>query len=635
MRKVKEKKSRGFQIFGIILSVLLVVALAFTVFEIFTLNVLPTNLLVPVVLILVILSLIVILLVNFVSRKLAGKIFSSLLALVMTGVLGWGSYYLYTTGNMLSNITTHDGETKNTVSVITLKSASYESLEDLEDANIGYLKKIDNYGTEQFLKDASKELGYDKTSMLDFGVQNVYAQESESSQDAQENKEKKPTFEDDYSYLPFTQKDYPSIQALAKALYDKDVDAIILNETYRANLEELEDYIDFASETNVVYQTVYYTDKENEALVVSDITSEPFNIFISGNDTYGDVGELSRSDVNMIVTVNPSTSTVLLTSIPRDTYVESACDAADGCQQGAMDKITHLGIHGVNASKMTAENLLGIEINYTFRVNFSSVMDIVDALGGIDIFVEEGMAVDSFYADNTLEGVQEGWNHLDGKRALSFARERYAYQDGDNQRVKNQQKVLEAIFDKATSPDIIVKYASLMDAFSGAFETNMSTSEITSLIQYQLQSDPSWTFESYQVAGAGDMMYCAEAGQELSVTVPDMRTVQVAREKIQAVMDGESSDSVDTEWLDTTSPVYNYWGNYDSTADYKNGDTIEAPQDVYVPSDTTNGYTEYYDTQTYVPETDYQETYPNEYDQSIPEQNVQQPVIEETPVTGY
>ena len=100
-------------------------------------------------------------------------------------------------------------------------------------------------------------------------------------------------------------------------------------------------------------------------------------------------------------------------------------------------------------------------------------MDIVDALGGIDIFVEEGMAVDSFYADNTLEGVQEGWNHLDGKRALSFARERYAYQDGDNQRVKNQQKVLQAIFDKATSPDIIVKYASLMEAFSGAFETNI------------------------------------------------------------------------------------------------------------------------------------------------------------------
>ena len=170
----------------------------------------------------------------------------------------------------------------------------------LEDANIGYLKKIDNYGTEQFLKDASKELGYDKkTSMLNLGFDNVYAQETETDQDTQEDKEEKPTFEDEYSYLPFNQKDYPSIQALAKALYDKDVDAIILNETYRANLEELEDYVNFESETNVVYQTVYYTDKENEALVVSDITSEPFNIFISGNDTYGDVGELSRSDVNM------------------------------------------------------------------------------------------------------------------------------------------------------------------------------------------------------------------------------------------------------------------------------------------------------------------------------------------------
>lgn len=639
MKKIKKKRSRGFQIFAVVLSILLVAAAGVAIAELIMLNVLPSNLLIPVVLIIAILSLIVILLLNFVSRRIVGKIFSVLLSLAMTGILGWGSYYLYTTGNMLSNITTHDGQTKNTVSLITLKDAGYESLEDLSGQTIGYLKKIDNYGTEQFFKDAEKQLKEDKTtSMLSMITTDVLAQEKESEED------KEAVFASEYENLPYEQKDYPSIQALVSALYDQDVDAIVLNETYRGNVEELEDFTDFASRTTVVHETVYYTDKENEALVVSDITTEPFNIFISGNDTYGDVGELSRSDVNMIVTVNPETSTVLLTSIPRDTYVEAACDAVDGCQQGSMDKITHMGIHGVNASKMTAENFLGIDINYTFRVNFSSVTDIVDALGGIDIFVEEGMAVDSFYADNTLEGVQEGWNHLDGKRALSYARERYAYQDGDNQRVKNQQQVLQAIFAKATSPEIIVKYASLMDAFSGAFETNMSTNEITSLIQYQLQSDPDWTFESYQIAGAGDMLYCAEAGQELSVTVPDMRTVQIAREKIEAVMNGESADSVDVSWLDTTSPVYNSWGGYDSEADYKTGENVTQGYYPYADVDTgqqgmEQDIVDYGSQETYPVDGGYQSDYGTETtdptwtpDTGYTEDAVP---VEEVPVTGY
>lgn len=630
MRSVAQKKSKGFQVFAIILSVLLVIVSALAITELVLLNALPINLLIPVILIMIILVVICMLLLNFICRKLAGKILSCVISLVMIGGLGWGTYYLYSTSNMLTSITSDTGKAKNTVSLVTLKGYSGDSLEDLEKASIGYLKKIDNYGTEQFLKEAGEKLGYKKTSMLSsMDTFNVYAQESDSSntqkQDGQDLKED-PTFASSYSYLPFTQKDYPSIQALVKALYDKEVDAIVLNEVYRGNVEELDDYADFENQTKVVYETVYYTDKENEALVVSDITTEPFNIFISGNDTYGDVGELSRSDVNMIVTVNPSTSTVLLTSIPRDTYVESACAPEDGCQQGAMDKITHLGLHGVNASKMTAENFLDVEINYTFRVNFSSVTDIVDALGGIDVFIEEGMAVDTFYADSTLEGVKEGWNHLDGKRALSFARERYAYEDGDNQRVRNQQKVLQAIFAKATSPDIIVKYASLMDAFSGAFETNMSTSEITSLIQYQLQSDSDWTFESYQVAGAGDMMYCAEAGQELSVTVPDMRTVQIAREKIQAVMNGESSDTVDVTWLDTTSPSYNYWGGYDSSIDYKTGGSYLDPslnKNAYEPqyTDPTTSYDQ--ETETYVAP---------DLNQNYESQDM---VPEETPVEGY
>lgn len=636
MKKV-QKKSKAFQIFAIILSVLLVLITIVAGAELVVLNVLPTNLLVPVILILVLISAIGIVCVNFFNRKIVGKIFSTLFVLLIMGVMGLGSFYLYRTSSMLTNITTHEGEIKNTVSLITMGSNPAEDLEDLEDATIGYLRTIDNYGTEQFLKDAKKQFNQEeKTAMVSKSVFDVYAAEEDQKETEEENKE--PVFAEDYGSLPFGQKDYVSVQALVDALYSEEVDAIVLNETYRNNVSELEDFVNFETETKVVHKTVYYTDKANEALVVSDITTEPFNILISGNDTYGDVGELSRSDVNMIVTVNPATGTILLTSIPRDTYVESVCDVADGCQIGAMDKLTHLGMHGVNASKMTIENLMGIEINYTFRVNFSSVTDIVDALGGIDVYIEEGMAVDTFYADSTLEGVTEGWNHLEGDRALSFARERYAYEDGDNQRVRNQQQVLQAIVDKAVSPEIIVNYASLMDAFSGAFETNMSTSEITSLLQYQLQVNPEWTFETYQIDVVGDMMYCADLGQEAYVSIPDMRTVQVAREKIEAVMNDESSDSVDVSWLETTYPVYNYWGGYDSTVDYRT-DTVTAPYDAYTEPDYSTDDSTYYE--------EYNETIPSEEsygDQSTmettdPSQDYSEPNVDSSvsqePVEGY
>jgi LCP family protein required for cell wall assembly len=224
--------------------------------------------------------------------------------------------------------------------------------------------------------------------------------------------------------------------------------------------------------------------------------------------------------------------------------VEVLCSAGEACTYGQLDKITHTGIYGMNTTKLTVENLLDIDINYTFRVNFSSVTDIVDALGGVDVYVEEGMAVETFYADSTLEGVVEGWNHLNGERALAFARERYAYLDGDNQRVKNQQTVLKAIVDKATSAEILSKYSSLLDTFQNAFETTLTRQEITDFIKYQIQAMPGWTFESYQVSGDGEILYCPSLGDSAYVTVLDFSTVALAHDKIEAVLNGGSADDV-------------------------------------------------------------------------------------------
>ena len=159
----------------------------------------------------------------------------------------------------------------------------------------------------------------------------------------------------------------------------------------------------------------------------------------------------------MVVTVNPNTQTILLTSIPRDYYVTTVCDVDDGCQNGAMDKLTHTGMNGVNTTKMTIENLLGIEINYTFKVGFDSVTEVVNALGGIDVNVPEEAAVASSTQTKGFS-IAAGQQHIDGTTALNFSRERYAYVDGDRQRTRNQQIVLMGIIDAVTSPSVLMNY---------------------------------------------------------------------------------------------------------------------------------------------------------------------------------
>ena len=321
------------------------------------------------------------------------------------------------------------------------------------------------------------------------------------------------------------------------------MEAIILNESYRSNVEDIEEYKNFSDNTRVIYQTTFETEDTNSANAVSDITQHPFNVLITGSDSRVGINENARSDVNMVITVNPTTNTVLLTSIPRDYYVTTVCDAADGCQNGAMDKITHTGMTGVNTTKRTVENLLGIEINYTVKVGFETVTEIVDALGGIDVTVEPGYAVPELLHGNG-RGVTEGVNHLDGELALAYARERYAYTEGDRQRTKNQQQVVMGIIDKMTSSSVLANYSDLMEALGNTFQTTMSASEIQALIQYQMDQMPSWKVEQYMVDGTGDNLMCAELGQTAYVMVPDQVTVELAKRKIAAVMDGGSSDSI-------------------------------------------------------------------------------------------
>lgn len=504
MSREDNKKSIGFMIFAIILSVILLVFAGFLIYQIFKLQILPDNILISGILVIVLFSVILFILINFFAHGIISKIIYSILVIIISVVYGFGNYYLYSTNATLETVTDQSNLSKNTVSVVALNSSSLEDVNSLNRTKIGVLRTIGKEST--------------KKSLLDLKKNNV----------------------------AYTKKTYDNMLGMLKALYDGDVDAIVLNEAYRSNVCDLEDYTNFNNDTKVIHKTVYYTEENSSLLAVSDITSKPFSILISGNDSFGSLDETSRSDVDMLVTINPVTSTILMTSIPRDSYVEEVCDDY-ACNYGAYDKLTHTGLYGVDTTKDTVENLLGIDINYVFRVNFTSMIDIVDALGGIDIDVAEGMAVSRFYTNSTLEGVHEGTNHLDGKRALAYSRERKAYIDGDVQRARNQQQVLQAMFNKATSPEIITKYTSLLKALTHAFDTNMSTKEITSFIKYQIQAKPSWKFEQYVLKGDNDLQVSPELGSEVSVIQLYPSSIHTAAEKIQAVLDGKSSETVEAE----------------------------------------------------------------------------------------
>ena len=198
---------------------------------------------------------------------------------------------------------------------------------------------------------------------------------------------------------------------------------------------------------------------------------------------------------------------------------------------------------------------MDVDINYYVRVNFSSLVNIVDAVGGVDVKVGKGLAVKQFYTDHTVGGVHEGTNHLNGQKALAYARERYSYTNGDMQRVKNQQQVLKALLKKVKSPSMIMNYGNLIDALGGAFETNLSSDDIRDFVRMQLLLNSNWKFESYAMIGTPDTRMSASMGTYASVTLPNKNSITTARKKIEAVINGKSSKTVkDTaKQEDTTS----------------------------------------------------------------------------------
>jgi LCP family protein required for cell wall assembly len=311
------------------------------------------------------------------------------------------------------------------------------------------------------------------------------------------------------------------------------VDAILLNKAYLDIIEEMEGYEDIM--TRIREATLLVAEKEVEVkledTVDPDDTAETnttcFTVFISGIDTYGATSTKSRSDVNIIATVNTETHQILLVSTPRDYFVPLSIS------NGKEDKLTHAGIYGIQVSMDTLEMLYDTNIDYYFRVNFTGFQNIIDALGGI--------TVESEYTFTSMGGYSfvKGENTMNGEEALAFARERYAFSDGDNQRGKDQMAVIKGVLKKAMSPELLLKYTSILDAVDGSFETSMSYDLLSTLVRNQLDDGSSWDVITYSATGTGSKAVPYSMSQTAYVMIPNEDSVQTGKDLMAAVRSGE------------------------------------------------------------------------------------------------
>ena len=507
-QNVKKKKKKNKRRLAKLMTVFIFAALALLIFQMIYLDLLPMKLIILISAVLLIISLIITLIMNFKVKKFLPRLLVGLISFCMCLGLAYGNYFVYKTKDTFEVVTSIADKKAITTSIIAMKTSDIKKVSDLKNKKIGTISSMDSEATERTLKALSKE------------------------------------------NVKYSTKNYGNLDDLVNALYDGSVDAICLNEKYRDILHETDEYFTFNTETKVAYQNVHYVEREatdNESDPVNDITKDAFTILVSGNDSYGSLQDANtRSDANMLLTVNPKTGTILMTSIPRDYYVDLICpgDGEMACPEGSKDKLTHSGLLGIKSTEKSIENALGIKINYNIRINFSSVVNLVDALDGIDLDIKEGEQCDILYA-NMQPGLSVGKHHVDGETALAFARERHAYVNGDNQRVKNQQKVFKAIFKRIVSPKMITNYGKFMDALAVAFDTNISGDEISDFIKYELNNMPKWKFESYTIYGESAYDFCYEEQSYASVTYQNDLMNEIARNKIKAVLKGKSSNTVE------------------------------------------------------------------------------------------
>ena len=478
---------------GLVIAVIQLIATIVFMAGLFVLNMLPNSYL-GAIGILLFLFWLIILVSQFFSKKnaITGKIIS----VFITIILIIGSYFLFKTSGTISNISGGDYELDNIV-VAVMADDPAESIQDAADYTFGVQYSMNGDQITQTVEAINSELGSDIAT-----------------------------------------EEYDSLAEQAQALHNGEVDAIIYNEGYTGILEEA--FEGYSQNTKIIYSHSIRSEVEDQSVDVA-VQDETFSVYISGIDVFGPIETNSRSDVNIIAVVNPVSHQILLVTTPRDYYVE-----IPGVSGGQKDKLTHAGIYGVDASMSTLEQLYDTEIQFYARVNFTSLIEIVDALGGVD--VESEYAFTTSGDSGRVVNVVQGTNHFNGEEALAFSRERQNVPGGDNQRGKDQQAVITAMIKKMVSPAILTGANGILNSVSGNVETNMSESQIQELIKTQLSDGVSWNITSMAAEGTGDSQYCySYSGATLYGMQPDQASVDAIKEAIDKVENGDTLEGTATE----------------------------------------------------------------------------------------
>lgn len=434
---------------------------------------------------------------RYTGRFIGGTV----LAVIMIVILAFGGFYINKTRSAISNIS---GETTEvTQMAVYVKS---DDAADSVEATVGYtygiLSSLDRENTDGAVAHLNSQFGTEVQT-----------------------------------------KEYAGLTELADGILNGEVNAMLLNSGYLSVYEDMDGYTDFSTKIKEVgtVDVESTIQSAEESTPIEPITTanggKVYTIYLSGIDTRGEMTAKSRSDVNIIATVNTDTHEILLVSTPRDYFVPLSISG------GAPDKLTHAGIYGIDVCMDTLGMLYDIDINYYFRINFGGFVKVIDALGGITVNSDY-----DFDSKNILGyHFNKGENYLNGEQALIFARERYAFQEGDRQRGKNQMEVIRGVVKKALSPEILTSYSSILSSLDGCFGTNITYEEIAQILQQQLTNGGDWTIVSYSVDGTGATEKPYSMSQKAYVMVPNYDTVNKAKSLMEKVRNGEVVTQEETD----------------------------------------------------------------------------------------
>ena len=516
--KQASKKTKGLAFFRTLAVIYSLLACAFVAL-LCKLNVLPAKYLYGGIALLVIVSIFIVPVMMSKNGIKSRRNVAAVAAVLLIGVFGVGTYYLVGTMDFIENITQQKEATEDYYVIVRNEAAAGSAESNTAESNAAETAEASGNAAqveEQSPEDISALAGQTIATYMSHDL--VYS-EAKSKLQEQVSVE--------YAYV-----DAPK-DAISKLLAGEYNGAFVSAASYSGmkNSTDAEiEALNIEENTKILYTISIPIETEDRTSSV-DVTKEAFNIYISGSDMEGSIDIPNRTDVNMIATVNPVTHEVLLTSIPRDYYVELPT-------KGAKDKLTHSSLYGIQESIGAIENQLGIDINYYLRVNYSTIVKLVDAIGGIEIESDRDFYTSGMKGMPELNGHHfvQGTNQVDGKLALAFCRERHAFSEGDFKRNENQQQVLEAIIKKcSSSTTILTKYTALLDAVKDNLATNMSADEMASIVKMQLDGMPGWTISKQSIKGTNNYEYCYALGFNASTVDPIPEEEMKAIDKIVQV----------------------------------------------------------------------------------------------------